>query len=311
LKFVWLLYLVSLHLSAILMEFMKSAIIKIIILGFIAIPALFLLFPKAQAAVQECICSCKFRGVALREHDCRVDPEDSKEIAATCIAYWAEAAPGVDISEDTLETYGTKEESCKEAECEDIGDCLCRDRSKAAGVTRPDCEDICYTRTGYDADNWTKTGSSCEKPEEGPTTYECKCINTHTSDIEAANDEEAQTKCKEKCTAQGSEMMSVTKKAGEGGEGPLPPAPPVKLESPIAIKTPLGLVNAIISTVLGVVGILSVVFIVWGGFGYIMAGGSEERVQMAKRTITYAIIGLVFAIGAYIIMNTIIKAIAK
>ncbi len=61
---------------------------------------------------------------------------------------------------------------------------------------------------------------------------------------------------------------------------------------------------------LGVVGLLSVGFLIYGGFQYITSGGNDELAEAGKKTITNAIIGLVVVILSYVIVTVIIKAIA-
>jgi len=65
-------------------------------------------------------------------------------------------------------------------------------------------------------------------------------------------------------------------------------------------------IGRIIDTwVLSLAGGLAVLFIIIGGLQYMTAAGSEERVKTAKRTLTYAIIGLVLVIFAYAIIKFI------
>ncbi len=69
-----------------------------------------------------------------------------------------------------------------------------------------------------------------------------------------------------------------------------------------------GLLLYIVEGLLGLVGILSVAFIVIGGFQYITSAGNEEQAETGKKTLTNAIIGLVIVILSYIIVTVIINA---
>jgi len=65
-----------------------------------------------------------------------------------------------------------------------------------------------------------------------------------------------------------------------------------------------GTVSIIISALLGIAALISVIYIIVGGFSYITSSGNAEKVQSATKTITYAIIGLIvialaFAIKTY------------
>lgn len=55
-----------------------------------------------------------------------------------------------------------------------------------------------------------------------------------------------------------------------------------------------------------IVGAVSIVMIIYGGFRYITSGGSSEKVGSAKNTLIYAIIGLVIVALAQLIVNVVI-----
>jgi hypothetical protein len=62
-----------------------------------------------------------------------------------------------------------------------------------------------------------------------------------------------------------------------------------------------------ITTILAIVaGIVSVIFLVWGGIKYITSGGDSSGVSSAKNTIIAALIGLVIAALARPIINFVI-----
>lgn len=65
----------------------------------------------------------------------------------------------------------------------------------------------------------------------------------------------------------------------------------------------IGLAYAII-----IAGFLSVIFIFYGGFSFILSGGQEEKIKSAVSTIRYAIIGLVITILATVIVGTVGRA---
>ncbi|MBI5045249.1 MAG: hypothetical protein HZC02_04945 [Candidatus Levybacteria bacterium] len=49
--------------------------------------------------------------------------------------------------------------------------------------------------------------------------------------------------------------------------------------------------------------LLSVIMIMYGGIRWITAGGDKTKVQTARSTITYAIIGLVIVMAAFLIIT--------
>jgi hypothetical protein len=69
-----------------------------------------------------------------------------------------------------------------------------------------------------------------------------------------------------------------------------------------------GIFLFIIQSLLGVVGLIAVIFIIWGGVQYITSRGNEEQAETGKRTLTDAIIGLVIVILSYVIVVVVINA---
>ncbi|MCL2869196.1 pilin [Candidatus Saccharibacteria bacterium] len=67
-----------------------------------------------------------------------------------------------------------------------------------------------------------------------------------------------------------------------------------------------GIITGVINAVLFIVGILSVVMIIYGGIRYATSAGEAKRVTDAKNTIMYAIVGLIVSILAYAIVNFVI-----
>lgn len=68
-----------------------------------------------------------------------------------------------------------------------------------------------------------------------------------------------------------------------------------------------GIVNIIINTMLFIVGVLSVIMIIYGGILYTTAHGDKNQVDKAKNTLIYAIVGLIVAIIAYALVNWVTK----
>lgn len=67
------------------------------------------------------------------------------------------------------------------------------------------------------------------------------------------------------------------------------------------------IVGIIIQTLLGFVGTLFIVLVIYGGFTWMTAGGDSGKVQKAKDTIIKATIGIVIIMSSYAIVYTIIK----
>ena len=53
-------------------------------------------------------------------------------------------------------------------------------------------------------------------------------------------------------------------------------------------------------------GIVALIFVVYGGFKYVISGGDPQKVAAAKDTIVYAVIGLIVALSSFIIIRLVI-----
>ncbi|HPN67822.1 MAG TPA: hypothetical protein PLZ62_04150 [bacterium] len=83
------------------------------------------------------------------------------------------------------------------------------------------------------------------------------------------------------------------------------------------IKTPfsgdttiIDIIGNVINYAFIIVGILSVFFIIIGGFQYVVSGGNDEKTKKAVSTITYAVVGLIIVFVSYAIIELVKKAIS-
>ena len=58
----------------------------------------------------------------------------------------------------------------------------------------------------------------------------------------------------------------------------------------------------IVQWILGFLGLIAVIFILYGGFIWMTAGGNEEKVSKAKKIISAAVIGLIVVLLAWAIV---------
>jgi len=93
-----------------------------------------------------------------------------------------------------------------------------------------------------------------------------------------------------------------------------PPAPSGWLSGigrPGGILAPAGgldfftskVVPFVISLLFYVILALSLFFIILGGIQWMMSGGEKEKLAKAKGTVTYAIVGLIVALGSFVMVN--------
>lgn len=67
------------------------------------------------------------------------------------------------------------------------------------------------------------------------------------------------------------------------------------------------LTGKVVQGVLGFIGVLFVVLVIYGGFSWMTAGGDSGKVQKAKDTIIKATIGVVIILSSYIIVFYIVS----
>ena len=66
------------------------------------------------------------------------------------------------------------------------------------------------------------------------------------------------------------------------------------------------IVGTVINTMLFIVGILSVIMIIYAGIRFITASGNAQQVSTAKNILIYSVVGLVISIIAYAVVNWVI-----
>ena len=74
-------------------------------------------------------------------------------------------------------------------------------------------------------------------------------------------------------------------------------------------RDPRNIVVDMIRVVLGFLGVIAVVLILYAGFKWMTSRGNEETIGDAKKILTAGLIGLIIILSAYIIANFVIKQI--
>lgn len=64
-------------------------------------------------------------------------------------------------------------------------------------------------------------------------------------------------------------------------------------------------IQSVIQVLVTLAGLVSAVFFVWGGIGYITSSGNPESLDKSKKTIFYSAIGLVIVLGAFVLSNIV------
>lgn len=81
----------------------------------------------------------------------------------------------------------------------------------------------------------------------------------------------------------------------------------VCLDSPITATTPQQLIGTVIKGLLGVVGSLALAMFIYGGFTWMLAAGSSEKIQKGKNILVWASIGLVVIFSAYALVRFVFE----
>lgn len=67
-------------------------------------------------------------------------------------------------------------------------------------------------------------------------------------------------------------------------------------------------INRVKNIALGLVGLVILVMVIYGGFLYMTSGGNEDRMAKAKQTLMYAFIGLALVVLSYGIVFFVVTA---
>ncbi|MBT5823794.1 PKD domain-containing protein [Candidatus Peregrinibacteria bacterium] len=67
-------------------------------------------------------------------------------------------------------------------------------------------------------------------------------------------------------------------------------------------------IQTIVNFALGFLGLLATIIIIYGGVMYVASRGDEEMATKGKKTITYAVIGILIILGSFALVNTLISA---
>ena len=77
------------------------------------------------------------------------------------------------------------------------------------------------------------------------------------------------------------------------------------LENPLTSGTDVSsIISIVIKSALGIIGALTLLMLVWGGFQWLTSAGNPEKVKMGTQTMVWAIIGVVLVFASYILLST-------
>ncbi len=77
----------------------------------------------------------------------------------------------------------------------------------------------------------------------------------------------------------------------------------------LGTQSVLTTIGTIISVILGFIGVVFLILLIYSGWVWMTAGGEEERIKKAKRTLINATIGIIITFSAYAIASFVLNAI--
>ena len=73
---------------------------------------------------------------------------------------------------------------------------------------------------------------------------------------------------------------------------------------------PNSAIATVLNIVFGIVGSVALLIIVISGFRYVLAGGDPNKVATAKKSIVFAVVGLVIALAGFSIVAFVVKGVS-
>ena len=80
------------------------------------------------------------------------------------------------------------------------------------------------------------------------------------------------------------------------------------LSNPLGTTSIQVIIGRLIRAMLSISGSIALLMFIWGGFLWLISAGEPEKVKKGKDAMKWATFGLVVIVGAYMIVNTIVKA---
>jgi hypothetical protein len=80
-------------------------------------------------------------------------------------------------------------------------------------------------------------------------------------------------------------------------------------DNPLNTTSIAVLIGKVINAMMGIVGAIALMMIVWGGLQWMLAAGNDQKIKKGSQTVLWASIGLLIMFIAYIIVRAVIEAI--
>jgi hypothetical protein len=112
----------------------------------------------------------------------------------------------------------------------------------------------------------------------------------------------ARLKAKELTTKAGFALLGASMTATRAFAADITSSPGI----PLLEGSPGEVINRIVNAFLWVMGVVAIIYLIWGGMTYITAGGDAEKAGKGRVAITNAIIGIIIVALALVIYRAVI-----
>ncbi len=67
------------------------------------------------------------------------------------------------------------------------------------------------------------------------------------------------------------------------------------------------IIGTVIRVMLGIIGGLTLLMFVWGGFQWLTSAGSPEKIKSGMQTMVWAVIGVMLVLASYLLLSTFLS----
>jgi|GEM_PF-4471339 len=181
----------------------------------------------------------------------------------------------------------------------------------------PEACSFCFCRfkavAGLNANCVGKT--TMVHPTSNPSGCSDLCKNVFNMDFDSASvnyedrcDYKASNGCSTPLNASGAGCTATVENAALLKERVLMRGSVVTLPLPLSNVSIPALIGRVLNAILGIVGAVALLMFVWGGFQWMTAAGSTDKMAKAKKTLVWATLGLIAIFGSYAILTFVTNA---
>lgn len=145
--------------------------------------------------------------------------------------------------------------------------------------------------------------SQCGAAAPAVSGCECRC-NDAKIGIHSQGRSPDEAACRQTCTNVLSNFESCVGSSGAAAAASIASVP---LKNPLSTEDISTLAGNILKALLGIIGSIALLMMVFGGFLWLTAAGNTERIKKGKDTLIWAAIGLAFIFSSYILARFVFQ----